>query len=329
MGLTRIKSFLWKDFMGDTKKVFLTGATGFVGSYILDALINKKEYEIAVLVRPDSNIWRIKNYINKIHIIYGELQNVTSFRDDFINFNPDIVVNSAWLGVDSGSRNSVRQLSNIECITNLIKICVLCNIELFVGLGSQAEYGVSSGVTSELSDTLPTTLYGSTKLSSYHNARILLHLAGIRFVWGRVYDPYGPKDNDSWLIPYLINTSLTSTTITTTKAEQVWDFLYIEDLASAIMELISNSNSHGIYNIGSGKHIKLKDVIEYIVKECGKNNNIDYGAIPYREDQVMHLEADISKIYQEIGWEPKVNIYSGLSKTISWYKSKLFQNNAL
>jgi|LWDU01.1.fsa_nt_gi nucleoside-diphosphate-sugar epimerase len=310
----------------DTINVFLTGSTGFVGAHVLQGLLNKGLYKVAILIRPGSDTWRIKELLNDVTVISGTLQDIKSYKNEVVEFLPNIVINLAWSGVEGSQRNEHKQLSNIIDMLNLIEICSSCGSELFLGFGSQAEYGPSGKMTSEISETVPTTLYGAAKLASFHNGRVYSLLNRMRFIWGRIYDPYGPMDNNCWLIPSLINKCLDCDSIEVTKAEQIWDFIYIDDLVDAVISLIETPSISGAYNIGYGSGIKLKTVIQYIVDMCNMGNSINFGSVAYRSDQVMHLEANIDRITRDTGWTPTTKIYKGLNKTIEWY---LKENNKI
>ena len=106
----------------------------------------------------------------------------------------------------------------------------------------------------------------------------------------------GPKDNGWWLVPSIIKALKTGEVMPFTKGEQLWDFLHVKDAADAIKALVESSGSSGVFNLGSGHPVKLRDSIEYIAARVNPGIPLAFGALPYREDQVMHLEADISRL---------------------------------
>ena len=105
-----------------------------------------------------------------------------------------------------------------------------------------------------------------------------------------------------------------------TKCEQYWDYLYIKDFVKLVNKImISNQSQYNAYNVGSGKPVKLKSVINRISKILNKKGIIKYGSIPYREDQVMHMEADINRVCEEFRWQPQFRFNKNLEETIEWF----------
>jgi nucleoside-diphosphate-sugar epimerase len=126
-------------------------------------------------------------------------------------------------------------------------------------------------------------------------------------------------DNPAWMIPYVTRLLLEGGKPSLTKAEQVWDYIYVEDVASAILAVLETSNATGLFNLGSGKAVALRLIIEKIRERINSNLPLGFGDLPYRSDQVMHLEADITRLTNVTGWLPNVTLDTGLRKTIDWY----------
>src|SRR5207237_10718042 len=96
------------------------------------------------------------------------------------------------------------QIGNLNHTIELLKVAIDCGARHFVGLGSQAEYGPCQGTIDESTSTHPTTLYGATKLSTFHLTDQICRLSRIRFAWLRLFSSYGPLDDPAWLIPSTI-----------------------------------------------------------------------------------------------------------------------------
>jgi len=112
-----------------------------------------------------------------------------------------------------------------------------------------------------------------------------------------------------------------NTEINVTKAEQCWDYLYIDDIIDMLLKLFVHKGL-GVTNLGSGSAIQLKNIIEYIRNKTNSTSQINYGAVPYRPDQVMFMEADNTKLKSALNWQPKTSIEEGLNKTIHFYTNK-------
>ena len=103
--------------------------------------------------------------------------------------------------------------------------------------------------------------------------------------------------------------------------------IYIDDVTDAIIKVIDKKDIHGIFNLGSGKSIELRKIIHTVRNLINPNLHINYGAVPYREDQIMHLESNIDKITNEIEWRPSVEMDKGLIKTVDWLKSNIHRES--
>lgn len=300
------------------QNVLVTGSTGFVGAYVLKILI-EKGLNVAIIIRSNSDTWRVNKFLSSCLVLKSDLKNISSLNSKIKDFSPDCCIHLAWSGVFGSERNDEIQYQNYFSSIQLLQLCIDVGCKNFIGLGSQAEYGQMSGIISEKDKVNPTTLYGKTKLKTFRKLKEISELNNINFTWLRLFSTYGPLDNNNWLIPYTIKKFLLKDSPKLTKGEQIWDYLYVEDAANAIVQ-IAIEKKRGLFNLGSGNPIKLKDLIIIIKEKIDINLELKFGDIPYRDDQVMHLEADISKLKNVIEWIPKTSLDSGLEKTILWIR---------
>ena len=306
-------------------RFLITGSSGFIGSYIVRHIVENNLGEVIALIGKDTDLWRISDLISQIRLIKCNYNQIDAITDQICSANPDTLIHAGWSGVINNDRNSIVQLNNIKVMVDLLKLCESLGIRNFVGLGSQAEYGIPSGRVNESHPNKPTTLYGATKFSAYVAAQKTCELHDIRFKWIRVFSTFGPKDNPEWFFPYLINSLLSNKTPDLTGCEQLWDFLFVKDAAEAIVKVSVSPVASGVYNLGSGKARELRTIVELVKSQLNSDTMIHYGAKPYRDDQVMHLEADISKLQTDIHWKPRFEIEQAISETVQWYKSDYHQ----
>jgi nucleoside-diphosphate-sugar epimerase len=236
---------------------------------------------------------------------------------------PDTVVHVAWSGVSNRDRLERLQISdNIETSCHLLDASVEAGVSKFVGLGSQGEYGPFDRKITEQDLPAPTTLYGASKLAVYYLTRQLAAQTSMSYAWMRLFSAYGPRDNPVWLIPSLIQEMLAGRRPKTTLGEQSWDYLFIDDIASAILAVSTSKTAEGAFNLGSGQPIRVKTVVEKIRNLIAPQMELVFGEIPYRTDQVWHMEADITRLRTEVGWAPKTDIDVGLAATVQWFRDR-------
>jgi nucleoside-diphosphate-sugar epimerase len=192
----------------------------------------------------------------------------------------------------------------------------------WIGLGSQAEYGNQNVRLSEDAPLMPTTKYGEAKKEAGAAALSRCSSVGIAGLWFRIFSTYGPDDSPSWLIPYVIREFIANRQPRLTRCEQKWDYLYVDDAARAIA-MVADGSMAGIFNLGSGNVHPLRSYVDAAQREVGSHAIPDYGAVPYRPDQVMHLEADISKLLAATTWSPRVGIAEGMRATVEFERQRL------
>lgn len=304
-------------------RILLTGAGGFVGSYAARRLL-ADGHELALLLRPRSNPWRIRDILLRTQVIAGDMKRLSSVRREIKDFRPDTVVHCAWQGVGNGARNDAAQDANIVAALELVNLAARAGARHWIGIGSQAEYGPCSMRITEDFPTRPTTRYGQAKLATCREAGKLCDELGMRFSWLRLFSTYGPGDDPAWLIPYLAGILLRGERPVVTAGEQLWDYIYISDVAAAIACVVEREDARGIFNLGSGTTATIRSIIEQVRQLIDPRLPIGFGEAPYRPDQVMHLEADVSRL-AALGWRPQVELAEGLEKAVAWYRLQASQ----
>ncbi len=246
-------------------RLLLTGATGFLGSHILDNLI-EKDFNVSVIIRPDSkkilrNISDLEQIITT-NDLFSESQKF--FRDSLQNI--DIVIHAAWY-VEHGKY--LQSTKNLDCFSGTVsfaKVAANLDIEKFIGIGTCFEYKQSNeplGIDSELR---PESVYASAKADTYLMLDSIFREKEIDFAWCRLFYLYGDREDPNRLIPYIRNQLSNGKIASLTSGSQIRDFLNIKDAAEAIVEVAIGDNQ-GPVNICSGIPLSVKDLAIEIAKE--------------------------------------------------------------
>ncbi len=302
-------------------RCLVTGATGHIGSHLIRHLL-KRNVEVAALVRPrTSHLWRIEDVLHSLVIIKEDLYNIERSSTVIQEFAPDIIFHLGWYGVDSQNRNNIEQITqNLYGSTKLLEVAHNCGCKRWVGLGSQAEYGSYNGVLREDLPTHPITLYGATKLCVSILGERLCEDWKFDFLWLRFLASYGPMDDAGHLIPSVILSLLRGKEPALTSGEQLWDYLYVEDVVEAIWRAAITQDSRGIFNLGSGEAHTIRSIVEKIRDLIDHDLPLGFGKVPYRPDQIMHLQTDVSRLHKVTGWSPQISLDEGLKRTVAWFR---------
>lgn len=302
------------------KKIVMTGPTGAIGVALIEQCINEN-IEVYALCRKNSR--RISNIPQSplVHIIFCDLQEMSEFNDDQIK-GADVFYHFGWAATIGAGRNDMPlQIQNIQYTIDAVHLAKRLGCSVFVGAGSQAEYGRVEGKLNAEVPTFPENGYGMAKLCAGQMSRVECEKLGLKHIWTRILSIYGPYDGDATMITSTIKKLLNGQIPELTKGEQMWDYMYSKDVAKAFVAL-GDRGVHGkIYCLGSGQVRPLKEYIEILRDKIDVRAKLGFGEIPYAPKQVMYLCADISDLQNDTGFTPQISFEKGIQETIDWIKS--------
>lgn len=301
------------------KKVIITGATGTIGMALIDELV-KRDIEVTVISRIGSK--RVKNIAphKLVSVVECDFEELESLAEK-LETDYDTFYYLAWQGSTVEERNDIRlQLKNIPYTLAAVNLAKKTGCKRFLGAGSQTEYGNVEGKISPNTFTNPNIAYGIVKLCAGQISRVLCEQCGIEHIWTRTLSVYGPYTGMDSVLMSSIRSLLQGYSPEYTKGEQQWDYLYSADAGRAFYLLGERGIPGKVYCIGSGKVKQLSRYLEILRDEINPEIKLQFGKIPYRNHQVMHLEADIHDLEADTGFSVQYTFEEGIRETIHWVK---------
>ncbi len=297
-------------------KILITGGTGFIGYHLAKKCLSLKWSVHSVSTR----LPKINRRLKKVKYLTFDISNKKEIKNK-LSLEYNYVVNLAGY-VDHSHKKKVLKSHFYGC-KNLAEFFLNSNIKKFVQIGSCIEYGKKSSPQRENQKKFflkNNSYYGTAKLLS---TKFLLDL-NKRFNFPstilRLYLVYGPNQALNRIIPITISNAIKDNKFDCSTGHQLRDFIYVDDVVSAIIKILKNNNTSGeIINVGSGKPISIKKTINKICKLVGGGIPV-FGKISLREDEMIKLYPNISKAKNLLKWQPKVSFNYGIKKTIKYFK---------
>lgn len=302
------------------KRVIITGYTGAVGTALIKEMV-KNNIQVIAVCRPSSNNPTEIQSEKLVSIIECDLSKLKNLPK-LIKQKCDVFYHFAWDGTHGDPRNDIfKQNLNVKYSLDAVISAKELGCKVFIGAGSQAEYGHVDGTISSFSACNPENSYGAAKLSAGNMTRILCKQLGIRHEWCRIVSLFGPNDREYTMIMSSLLKMMNSERVSFTKAEQTWDYIYNMDAARAFRLVAERGRDGSVYCFGSGKSRKLKDYIISMRDIVNPKLEVGIGEIDYYPGQVMNLDIDISNLTKDTGFKPQYSFEDGILETIEWIRN--------
>lgn len=308
-------------------RIIITGPTGAIGMALIEYAVGQGTQVIAVVRKDSERKSRIQESEN-IAIVECALSQIsdlpqkvrTAVRQKKWKLQPpDVFFHFAWEGTSGDGRNDMYlQNRNVTYALDAVDAAAALGCGMFIGAGSQAEYGRCNQKLHARVPVFPETGYGMAKLCAGQMTRVRCAQKGIKHIWTRILSVYGPYDGEKTLIMDGIRAMLRGRRLSCTKGEQMWDYLYAKDAAKMMYLLGTCGVSGKIYCLGSGAARPLREYIEITRAVVNPDAEIGFGDIAYSSGQVMYLCADIQELIKDTGYVPDYTFEKGIRQTVEW-----------
>lgn len=291
-------------------RIIVTGATGAVGSAVVrQALANN--ISVTCIVHKGSK--RLGNLPQDERLKITEC-NLSCYKDLHLEGQYDAFIHLSWEKTFGPSRDDAEvQVRNIQYTLDACHLAKRCGCKVFVGAGSQAEYGVQAVDLTPSLAVNPESGYGIAKYAAGKLSAMLCKSLGVRQNWVRILSVYGPNDGENTLISYVIRELKAGRSPELTKCEQIWDYLYADDAADAILAIVERGVDGKAYPLGCGQGRRLSEYINDIKNVVNPSIDVNFGAKDYYPHQPMHLVANLSELTADTGWTPSLSFKEGIA----------------
>ncbi len=306
-------------------KSLVIGGNGFIGTNLVNALL-KEGHSVRVFDRFHPS--RFQEPIGQVEYVVGDLGNYGEVQD--IVDRVDCVFHLAYTTLPHTSNEDpvydVR--SNVIDTVQLLQRCEKAGVRKFIFVSSGGTvYGVPQTTPiSEDHPTDPICSYGITKLAIEKYLHLFQRIHGLEYVVARISNPYGelqnPNAKQGAVTVFLGNVAAGKPITIWGDGEVVRDYIYIGDAIDALLEAVRYQAPAGgprVFNVGAGRGYSLNQLVEAIREVVKTKVEVRY--TPARPEDVPENVLDITRAQQILGWQPKVPLHEGLSRTWLWLKS--------
>lgn len=317
----------WKN-----KKVFVTGAGGFIGSHLAERLVGL-DADVRVLVQYNSRGgWGFieqfeKNMAASVEVMAGDIRDFNFIKEAVRG--RDIVFHLAALIAIPYSYTAPSSYvdTNVKGTLNVLQACRESGIEKMVHTSTSEAYGTA--IYTPIDEQHPLqgqSPYSASKIGADKMAESYFCSFGLPVSTIRPFNTYGPRQSSRAIIPTIITQMLTRDEIYLGSLDPVRDFNYVRDTVEGFIKIAESDRSTGeVINVGSGKGVTIGDLVTFVEKLMDKKVSVitDKKRIRPANSEVMKLLCGNAKAKQLTGWTPQFSFEQGLSETIEYIKSHL------
>lgn len=297
------------------KRVLVTGATGFIGVWLVQQLV-EADAQVWAGVYPGEPPERAAGLLPQARRVSVDVQDIESIRQTVQEAAPEIVFHLAAVGVaDTNVEPALALAVNAGGAINLLEALRGRDVQRVVLVGTCYEYGAREGI--EGLD--PFNAYAASKVAAWAFGRMYWRAHNLPVVTVRPFQVYGPGQPEHMLIPAVVAAALAGRDFAATPGEQERDFIYVDDVVEGMLAAALAPGIDGeSLDLGSGSARPVREVLNRVWELTGAGGRILYGALPYRPGEAMHLVADAERTARLTGWRARVGLNEGLQRTIDW-----------
>lgn len=302
-------------------RVLVTGATGFIGSHVARVLV-RQGHDVHAMLRHGADTWRIADLLDSLFVARGDVGAPEHLEPALARIRPEVCFHLAWYAVPGKYLMAVENLDMLRAGIVLAQRLADVGCKTLIVAGTCFEYDTDFGFLSESAPTRPRNLYAASKLALHLAVSHWASLVGLRVVWPRLFYQYGPYEDERRLVPSVILSLLRKRRFRALHGSQALDYLYVGDVAVALACLM-DSDLQGAVNIGSGRPVAIRELVQMIAGELGCADLVDVEDRTEGAPGPAFVCADTRLLRSQTSWRPQIALEEGLLQTIAWWKTQL------
>ena len=303
------------------ERVLITGGGGFVGACLARALITDGQ-EVHLLLRGRTNPWRLAELEDRYEAHAGDICDASAVLRAVEASRPEVVYHLAAHGAYPSQRDRDAILAtNILGTANLLNALKGHDYYRLVNVGSSSEYGHKNQPMRSDDRLEPRSDYAVSKAAATHLC-MAEAFKGRPVVTVRVFSAYGPWEEPTRLVPYVMRCCSLGKSPEVTAGRQPRDFIYVDDVVDLLRAAATHTEARGqILHAGTGRQHSVRDMIETILSVCGDGVKAQFGAEATRPDEPVQWVADIERTRGSTGWQPRFDLRSGIARMWKWFQA--------
>lgn len=304
-----------------TRRVIITGATGFIGANLARRLLHNG-HDIHLLVRQGHNPWRINALSGDVQVHEVDLCDRVTLRRVVGGIRPEWIFHLAAHGAYS-SQTDLHQIlqTNLLATINLVETCRAIGFDAFVNTGTSSEYGFKDHAPHEKEWIEPNSHYAVTKAAATLFCRYTAQNSHVHIPTLRLYSVYGPYEEPTRLLPTLIVHGLHDTLPSLVNPAIARDYVYTDDINDAYILAATHPGQElgAVYNVGTGIQTSLREVVDVARRTLSITAESQWGSMPDRIWDTSVWVSDNRAIQAALGWRPQHSFEQGFRKMIDWF----------
>ncbi|MFN8526283.1 MAG: NAD-dependent epimerase/dehydratase family protein [Chloroflexota bacterium] len=304
-------------------RALVTGAAGFVGANLVRRLL-ADGHDVHVVLRPDSDPWRLRDIWPRLLPVHGDLTDASSTHAALAEAEPEWVFHLAAHGAYPTQRDHSQILqTNVQGTAHLLLAARAAGARAFVHAGSSSEYGLKDHAPNESEALDPNSTYAVAKAAATLLCRQFARETSLPTVTLRLYSVFGPFEEPSRLMPTLATHLMRGVLPPLTTPNTARDFVYVDDVTDAFIRAAERADATGaIFNIGSGRQTSLATLVQQVRHEFEIVDEPRWATMASRSWDTTSWIADPRLARERLGWCAQTELIDGLRALVGWLRTR-------